>query len=121
MAQEKPQKPQPKPKRPKSKKLNVDKSGVKKEWERILREVDKDDIPIEMLDAIMVTLQDGTQVNINIKELLAEGADPDSIRDHIDERLNALDHIIDDVDFYISVDSVKDTVQSATDLLLKDL
>lgn len=120
MAQEKPQK-QPKPKRPKSKKLNVDKSGVKKEWENILKEVDKDDIPIQMLDAIVVTLQDGTQVNINIKDLLAEGHDPDSLRDHIDERLTALDDIIDDVDFYISVDSVKDTVQSATDLLLKDL
>jgi hypothetical protein len=99
----------------------VDKSGVKKEWENILKEVDKDDIPIQMLDAIVVTLQDGTQVNINIKDLLAEGHDPDSLRDHIDERLTALDDIIDDVDFYISVDSVKDTVQSATDLLLKDL
>ena len=121
MAQEKPQKPQPKPKRPKSKKLNIDKSGVKKEWETLLREVDKEDIPIEMLDAIVVTLQDGTEVNINIKELLKDGADPDTLRDHIDERLTALDDIIDDVDFYISVDSVKDTVQNATDNLLKNL
>ena len=99
----------------------MDKSGVKKEWETILKEVDKDDIPIQMLDAIVVTLQDGTQVNINVKDLLKEGHDPDSLRDHIDERLTALDDIIDDVDFYISVDSVKDTVQSATDMLLKDL
>jgi hypothetical protein len=118
MAQEK---PQPKPKRPKSKKLKVDKTGIKKEWETLLREVDKEDIPIEMLDAIVVTLQDGTEVNINIKELLSEGADPDNLRDHIDERLTALDDIIDDVDFYISVDSVKDTVQTATDQLLKNL
>lgn len=117
MAQEKPQKP----KRPKSKKLDVNKSSIKKEWESILRDVDKHDIPIQMLDTIVVLLQDGTQVNINVKELLAEGADPDTLRDHIDERLNALDDVIDDVDFYISVDSVKDTVQSATDLLLKNL
>ena len=118
MAQEK---PQPKPKRPKSKKLNIDKKGIKKEWETILREVEKEDIPIEMLEAIVVTLQDGTQVDINIKVMLSEGADPDMLRDHIDERLAALDHIIDDVDFYISVDEVKNTVQPATDLLLKNL
>lgn len=117
MAQEK----QPKPKRPKSKKLNIDKKGIKKEWETILREVEKEDIPIEMLEAIVVTLQDGTQVDINVKVMLSEGADPDALRDHIDERLAALDHIIDDVDFYISVDEVKNTVQPATDLLLKNL
>lgn len=120
MAQEKPQKPL-KPKRPRSKKLNIDKSGIKKEWELLLRQVDKEDIPIQMLDAIVVTLQDGTEVNINVKELLKDGADPDALRDQIDERLTALDDIIDDVDFYISVDQVKDTVQSATDLLLKNL
>lgn len=118
MSQEKPPK---QPKRPKSKKLNVNKSGIKKEWEALLRDIDKEDIPIEMLDAIVVTLQDGTEVNINVRELLKEGADPDVLRDHIDERLTALDDIIDDVDFYISVDSVKDTVQTATNQLLKNL
>lgn len=74
-----------------------------------------------MLEAIVVTLQDGTQVDINIKELLKEGIDPDDLSEHIDERLTALDDIIDDVDFYISVDEVKNAVQPATDLLLKNL
>lgn len=86
-----------------------------------MREVDKDDIPIQMLEAIVVTLQDGTQVDINIKDMLGEGIDPDTLRDHIDERLTALDDIIDDVEFYISVDQVKNAVQPATNLLLKDL
>ena len=74
-----------------------------------------------MLESIVVTLQDGTEVNINVKELLKEGADPDTLRNHIDERLTALDDIIDDVDFYISVDEVKNVVQPATDELLKNL
>lgn len=114
MAQEKPQKP----KRPRSKKLNV---SNKKEWERILKDVEKKDVPISMLEAITVNLKDGTQVVINIQELLNEGADPDDLRDHIDERLDALDHIIEDVDFYISLDEVRKTVQPATDNLLKNL
>ena len=65
MAQEKPQKP----KRRRSKKLNV---SNKKEWERILKDVDKKDVPISMLEAITVNLKDGTQVVINIQELLLE-------------------------------------------------
>lgn len=114
MAQEKPQKP----KRPRSKRLNV---SNKKEWERILRDVDKQEVPIGMLESLTVNLKDGTQVFINIQELLAEGADPDTLKEHIDERLDALDDIIDDVDFYISLEEVRKTVQPATDVLLKNL
>lgn len=114
MAQEKPQKPR----QAKSKRLNV---NTKKEWERILREVKKEDVPISMLEAITVNLKDGTQVIINIQELLKEGADPDDLQTHIEERLETLDHIVDDVDFYISVDEVRKAVQPATDNLLKNL
>ena len=74
-----------------------------------------------MLEAITVNLKDGTQVVINIQELLLEGADPDYLRDHIEERLDALDHIIEDVDFYISLEEVRKTVQPATDSILKNL
>lgn len=107
-----------KPKRPKSKKLNV---SSKKEWESILETVEKKEIPIGMLDYMVVNLKDGTQVNIDIKVLLAEGIDPDSLKDHIDERLESLDAIISDVDFYISVDEVRKTVQPITDETLKNL
>ncbi len=114
MAQEKPQKP----KRPKSKRLNV---SSKKEWERILKDVDKQDVPIGMLESLVVNLRDGTQVSIDIRELIAEGVDPDDLKNHIDERLEALDDYIEDVDFYISLDEVRKTVQPATDQLLKNL
>lgn len=111
------EKPQ-KPKRQKSKRLNV---SSKKQWESILKEVEKDDVPINLLESLVVNLVDGSEVVIDIKELIAEGANPDALKSHIDERLEALDHIIRDVDFYISVDSVRKTVQPATDNILKNL
>lgn len=114
MAQEKPQKP----KRPKSKRLNL---SSKKQWEAILKDVEKEDVPIEMLETIVVNLTDGTQVIIDIQEMLAEGADPDALRIHLEERLETLDDIIDDVDFYINVEQVRLAVQPATDNLLKNL
>ena len=112
--QEKPQKP----KRSKSKRLNA---GTKKEWEAILREVEKQEVPITLLESMIVNLKDGTQVVIDIRNLLAEGVDPDELKDQLDERLETLDDYIDDVDFYISVDEVRKTVQTATDQLLKNL
>jgi hypothetical protein len=111
------EKPQ-KPKRSKSKRLNV---SSKKQWEAILKDVEKDDVPINLLESLVVNLVDGSEVVIDIKELIAEGADPDTLKSHIDERLEALDHIIRDVDFYISVDTVRKTVQPATDNILKNL
>lgn len=114
MPQEKPQKP----KRQKSKRLNV---NNKKQWEAILRDVEKSEVPISMLESLTVNLKDGTQVKIAIKELIEDGADPESLQDHIQDRLDALDDIIDDVDFFISLEEVRKTVQPATDNILKNL
>ena len=74
-----------------------------------------------MLNSLTVNLKDGTAVNINIKELLDEGNDPDELELLIKHKLNALENIIDDIDFFISVSAVQKIVQPATDELLKNL
>jgi len=113
MSDQKPKKP-----RQKSKKLNL---NTKAQWESILKSVEKKEVPIAMLNSLTVNLNDGTAVNINIKELLDEGNDPDELERMIKVKLTALDHIIDDIDFFISVSAVQKMVQPATDELLKNL
>lgn len=113
MSEQKPKKP-----RQKSKRLNL---TSKAKWEAILKSVEKKEIPISMLESICVNLTDGTQVNINIRELLEEGLDPTELEISIKTKLQTLDHIIDDIDFYISVKAVAQVVQPATDELLKNL
>jgi hypothetical protein len=114
MSEQKPKKPR----QSKSKRLNI---TSKAKWESILKSVEKKEIPIAMLESINVNLADGTIVKINIRELLSEGADPDELEHEIKLKLKALDNIIDDVDFYISVKAVAQIVQPATDELLKNL
>lgn len=109
---------QPKKRQAKSKRLNLD---SKAKWEVILKSVEKKDIPIAMLESMNVNLTDGTTVNINIKELLDEGNDPDELEKMIKIKLTNLDNIINDIDFYISVSAVAKVVQPATDELLKNL
>jgi hypothetical protein len=113
MSEQKPKKP-----RQKSKRLNL---NTKAQWEAILKSVEKKEVPIAMLNSISVNLKDGTVVSINIKELLDEGNDPDELETMIKKKLHALDYIIDDIDFFISVKAVQKMVQPATDELLKNL
>lgn len=107
-----------KPRKQKSKRLNLNK---KSQWESILKSVEKKEIPITLLESVSVNLTDGTIVNINIKELLEEGNDPDVLENMLKTKLKQLDYIINDIDFYISVSAVQKVVQPATDELLKNL
>lgn len=87
----------------------------------MLKEIHKEHVPVNVLLFITVNLKDGTSVEVNIAEMLEEGADPDIVESIITDKLNALDHIIEDVDFHISVDSVAKVIQPFTDNLLKNL
>jgi hypothetical protein len=111
------EKPQRK-KRSKLKRLNV---TAREKWEKILKDVEKREVPVTVLESITVNLFDGTAVDISIKELLAEGYSPDDIEQMLEQKLTALDHIINDVDFYVNIDDVAKLVQPITDNFLKDL
>lgn len=111
---EKPKKPQQR----KSKRLNLNK---KKQWELILNGVEKREVPVSCLESITVILKDGTRVNVNIAELINDGNHPDDVEHMINARLDALDEFIEDVDFFINVDSVAKTIQPITDSILKNL
>jgi hypothetical protein len=107
-----------KPQQPKSKRLNLNR---KTQWERLIKEISKEQVPISVLRYITVNLKDGTSVDVNIAEMIDDGADPAQIEQSINEKLQALDDVIQDVDFHISVDSVANVIQPFTDKLLKDL
>lgn len=114
MAQQNPKKPR----QPKSRRLNLNR---KDQWEKLLKEVNKDQIPIGVLRYITVNLKDGTSVDVNVAEMLEDGADPAFVENLINSKIEALDDVIQDVDFHINVDSVAKVVQPFTDQLLKDL
>jgi hypothetical protein len=107
-----------KPKQPRSKRLKINK---KEQWQSILKEIDRGSAPVSCLEHIQVLLKDGTIVVVDVKQLLDEGADPDDIEVMINAKLKALDHIIEDVDFFVSLDKIANTIQPITDTILKDL
>ena len=108
----------PKKPRAKSKRLNV---NQRTQWERLLKDIKKEEIPVAVLDSLRVNLVDGTCIVVDIRELIDDGNDPADIEVELQSKLNELNDIIQDVDFYIDIDSVTKTVQPITDRLLKGL
>lgn len=111
------QNPKKQPK-PRPKKLNL---SPKAAWRNILKDVEKKEVPIHVLDKLIVNLKDGSQAIIDIKALLLQGADPEEIETTINQKLDALDLYIDNVDFFVDIESVERTVQPETDKLLSKL
>jgi len=86
-----------------------------------VRDVDKKEVPIEVLRHITVQLTDGTSVTVDVTRLLNNGADPIEVEMLLDEKFEELDEFIEAVDFFIDVDKVANSVFPETCLLLKDI
>lgn len=112
---------QPKPKKPQRSKAKKVVLNKRKNWQDIVRDVDKKEVPITVLQHISVQLLDGTVITINIQDLIQEGNDPEEIEALLDEKFNQLDAYIKNVDFFVDIDKVVDTVQPETEKVLKGL
>jgi len=111
--------PPKKPQRKSSaKKVNI---NVKKRWQDIVKGVDKKEVPVDVLQRIIVRLVDGTDLSIDITQLLADGTDPAEIEELLNAKFQDLDEYIENVDFFIDIDRVVNTVQPETDKVLKNL
>ena len=105
-------------KKPKPKKLTINRKTT---WRNILKDVEKKEVPVHVLESLTVHLKDGTLVTIDIKSILADGADPDEVELHVNAKLEELDAYIENVDFFVDIDVVQQTIQPETDRILANL
>jgi hypothetical protein len=111
------------PKLPKKTQRNSKKITLNhaKRWKDIVEDVDKREVPVSILQEIVVKLIDGTNISIDVKKLMNEGMDPLEIEEMLDMKFNELDAYIQNVDFLIDIEKVVKTVQPETDKVLKGL
>lgn len=88
------------------------------QWERILADVNKTDVPLECIKKVLVKLTGGRQKTINIHSLRKQGLDLVEVEHMLTRFINEHDHEIRDMDFVIDVESVANLVQPETDKLL---
>lgn len=103
--------------RPRSKRITINNFA---EWSDIIASVEKETIPIDFLENIVINLLDGSQVLIEVENQIKSGVDSEKMQQDIEDKMQALDAYIEDVDMYVSVDEVAKIVGPITKKILKD-
>jgi hypothetical protein len=88
------------------------------QWEHILADVNKTDVPLECIKKVVVKLAGGRQKTINVHTLLKQGLDLSEVEIMLTRFFNENDGNIRDVDFVVDVTAVANLIQPETDKLL---
>jgi hypothetical protein len=91
------------------------------QWESIVAEVNKTDVPLECIKKIVFKLTGGRQRTINIHTLIKQGLNLEDLEQVVNRTFGELDTEIKDVEFIVDIKSVVALVQPETDKLLGKL
>jgi hypothetical protein len=91
------------------------------QWEHILADVNKTDVPLECIKKVVVKLAGGRQKTINVHTLLRQGLDLSEVEIMLTRFFSENDNNIRDVDFVVDVTAVANLIQPETDKLLGKL
>lgn len=91
------------------------------QWEHIIEEVNKTEVPLECIKKVVIRLSDRKQKTINLSVLRKQGLDLEEIEIVLTRTLTELGNTVRDIDFVVDVTEVAKMVQPETDKLLKDL
>jgi len=91
------------------------------QWEHIIADVNKTDVPLECIKKVVIKLAGGRQKTINLHSLLRQGLQLEEIETMLTRFFNERDHEIRDVDFVVDISAVASLVQPETDKLLGKL
>jgi hypothetical protein len=91
------------------------------QWEHIIEEVNKTEVPLECIKKVVIRLGDRRQKTINLAALRRQGLDLEEVETILTRTLTELGDTVRDIDFVVDVTEVAKLVQPETDKLLKDL
>jgi hypothetical protein len=91
------------------------------QWEHIIAEVNKTEIPLEFIKKIVVRLRGKRQKTINLSLLRRQNLSLEEIEVLLNRTLSELGDDVTDIDFIVDAQTVADTIQPETDKLLTNL
>jgi archaellum component FlaC len=91
------------------------------QWEMIVSEVNKTDVPLECIKKIIIKLPGGQKRTINLHTLIKQGMEIEEIESMVSRTFSELGDDVRDVDFVIDIKSVAALIQPETDKILGKL
>jgi hypothetical protein len=89
-----------------------------KKWEELIDSIEKERIPVEFIEKMVVRLQGRKRKSINVKNLMNKGMTPDEVEEEISSQMAAIDEEMTSVDFMLDIEGIASIVQPQTDRLL---
>ena len=90
-------------------------------WEKLVKDADKKDIPVECVNRIVIKLKDNRRRYLNISSLRKQGLNIAQMEAVISAKLTEYENNILGLDFFVDVESVAELVQPETDKILGKL
>jgi hypothetical protein len=91
------------------------------QWDHIISSVDKNNIPLECINKMIIRLISGRQKTVNLTKLRKQGLNNDEIETVLNRHLFELEDLVRDIDFIVDVRAVAELVQPETNKLLNGL
>ena len=91
------------------------------QWEHIIDEVNKTEVPLECIKKVVIRLHSKKQRTINLATLKKQGLDMNELEIVLSRTLTELGDEVRDIDFVVDVTEVAKLVQPETDKLLNGL
>jgi hypothetical protein len=91
------------------------------QWEHIISEVTKTEIPLDCIKKIVIRLYGKKQKTINLQTLRRQGLDSQALETVVSRALTDFGDQVRDIDFVVDVAAVAELVQPETDKLLNGL
>lgn len=91
------------------------------QWEHIIDEVTKTEVPLECIKKVVIRLEGKRQRTVNLKTLKNQGLSLEEIEVVLTRTLNELGDQVKDIEFVIDIGAVVEMVQPETDKLLNKL
>ena len=92
-----------------------------RQWEHIIDEVNKTEIPLECIKKVIIKLHDKKRKTVNLSTLRKQGLSWEEIESVLSRTLMELEPEVRDIEFVVDVTAVAEIVQPKTNELLKNL
>ncbi len=94
---------------------------VSDQWDALIKEVPMDDIPIEVINEILIHFKDGTVKSVDISKLMAEpNTNFKKLESAIDKQIQKMSDKINHIDWIVDRPKVQNKVEQAKAELFKD-
>jgi hypothetical protein len=93
---------------------------IQAQWDKLLKEANMADIPLELLNQVLIHFKDGTVKSVDISEIADSKTDYKKLESALQRQLDRLSEKIDHVDWVINTKKIVDTVESAKSELFKN-